>query len=102
LEYILKPGLNYPQPSDQKFPETILFNNASPLIKMNRFSARKGSPVLDTARMRSWLARRRWLKAGTVLRALQRMAKVVNNSASHSRKETQAKVLKDDEVFKHE
>jgi len=54
-----------------------------------RFPARKESPVLDTARMRSWLARRRWLKAGTVLRALQRMAKVVNNSASHSRKETQ-------------
>jgi len=48
-----------------------------------RFPARKESPVLDTARMRSWLARRRWLKAGTVLRALQRMAKFVN------RKETQ-------------
>ena len=59
LEYILKPGLNFPQPSDQKFPETILFNNASPLMKMNRFPARKESPVLDTARMRSWLARRR-------------------------------------------
>jgi len=71
-----------------KFPETILFNNAGPLMKMNRFPARKGSPVLDTARMRCWLARRRWLKAGTVLRALQRMAKVVK-SASHSRKEPQ-------------
>jgi len=54
---------------------------------LKRFPARKESPVLDTARMRSWLARRRWLKAGTVLRALQRMAKFVD-SASHCRKET--------------
>jgi len=53
-----------------------------------RFPARKESPVLDTAKMRSWLARRRWLKAGTVLRAIQRMAKYVN-SESHSRKGTQ-------------
>ena len=29
-------------------------------MKMNRFPARKESPVLDTARMRSWLARRRY------------------------------------------
>lgn len=49
--------------------------------------SRKESTVLDTGCMRSWLARRRWLKAGTVLRALQRLASLAGRTGAR-RKES--------------
>jgi len=75
-----------------------------PQFHLKRPATRKESPVLDTAKMRSWLARRRWLKGGqcalypiiiiirwlkaaTVLRALQRLARFA--AANTDKKETQ-------------
>jgi len=46
---------------------------------------RKPSEVLDTTSMRSWLARRRWLRAGTALRALQRMGRLARRRHGEQR-----------------
>ena len=56
-------------------------------LKLGEGKSRKESTVLDTGCMRSWLARRRWLKAGTVLRALQRLASLAGRTGAR-RKES--------------
>jgi len=60
-----------------------------PQHPLKRSTTRKESPVLDTATMRSWLARRRWLKAATVLRALQRLARFSANTGNTDKKKAQ-------------
>merc|ERR1712130_619462 len=68
---------------------TMIMTIMTVILMTSRSTTRKESPVLDTATMRSWLARRRWLKAATVLRALQRLARFSANTGNTDKKKAQ-------------